>query len=110
MVVFRKFVASSFSIERSNYPQSLGTSLNGGSTLAAWPELLQARLALTRKWLRHFSAGSNVGSKRAFISGEKTEKVEKTEEWGENEKDWVEKVGEKKMAAVFSYDRARGSR
>ena len=32
------------------------------------------------------------------------------EEWGENEKDWVEKVGEKKMAAVFSYDRARGSR
>ena len=27
------------------------------------------------------------------------------EEWGENEKDWVEKVGEKKMAAVFSYDR-----
>ena len=30
------------------------------------------------------------------------------EEWGENEKDWVEKVGEKKMAAVFSYD--RGSR
>ena len=26
------------------------------------------------------------------------------EEWGENEKDWVEKVGEKKMAAVFSYD------
>ena len=25
-------------------------------------------------------------------------------------KDWVEKVGEKKMAAVFSYDRARGSR
>ena len=32
------------------------------------------------------------------------------EEWGENEKDWVEKVGEKKMAVVFSYDRARGSR
>ena len=32
------------------------------------------------------------------------------EEWGENEKDWVEKVGEKKMAAVSSYDRARGSR
>ena len=32
------------------------------------------------------------------------------EEWGENEKDWVEKVGEKKMAAVFSYDLARGSR
>jgi len=32
------------------------------------------------------------------------------EEWGENEKDWVEKVDEKKMAAVFSYDRARGSR
>ena len=32
------------------------------------------------------------------------------EEWGENENDWVEKVGEKKMAAVFSYDRARGSR
>ena len=32
------------------------------------------------------------------------------EEWGENEKDWVEKVGEKKMAAVFSYDRARGGR
>ena len=29
------------------------------------------------------------------------------EEWGENEKDWVEKVGEKKMAAVFSYDRVR---
>ena len=28
------------------------------------------------------------------------------EEWGKNEKDWVEKVGEKKMAAVFSYDRA----
>ena len=32
------------------------------------------------------------------------------EEWGENEKGWVEKVGEKIMAAVFSYDRARGSR
>ena len=32
------------------------------------------------------------------------------EEWGENEKDWVEKVGQKKMAAVFSYDRALGSR
>ena len=32
------------------------------------------------------------------------------EEWGENEKDWVEKVGEKKTAAVFSYDRASGSR
>ena len=32
------------------------------------------------------------------------------EEWGEIEKDWVEEVGEKKMAAVFSYDRARGSR
>ena len=32
------------------------------------------------------------------------------EEWSENEKHWVEKVGEKKMAAVFSYDRARGSR
>ena len=32
------------------------------------------------------------------------------EEWGENEKDWVEEVREKKMAAVFSYDRARGSR
>ena len=32
------------------------------------------------------------------------------EEWGENEKDWVKKVGEKKMAAVFCYDRARGSR
>ena len=32
------------------------------------------------------------------------------EEWGENEKDWVEKVGEKKMAAVFSYDRVRGRR
>ena len=32
------------------------------------------------------------------------------EEWGENEKDWVDKVGEKKMAAVFSYDRERGSR
>ena len=32
------------------------------------------------------------------------------EEWGENKKDWVEKVGEKKMAAVFSYDRARGNR
>ena len=31
-------------------------------------------------------------------------------EWGENEKDWVEKVGEEKMAAVFSYDRARGGR
>ena len=29
------------------------------------------------------------------------------EEWGENEKDWVEKVGEKKMAAVFSYDESR---
>ena len=28
------------------------------------------------------------------------------EEWGENEKDWVEKVGEKKMAAVSRYDRA----
>ena len=26
------------------------------------------------------------------------------EEWGENEKDWVEKVSEKKLAAVFSYD------
>ena len=25
-------------------------------------------------------------------------------------KDWVKKVGEKKVAAVFSYDRARGSR
>ena len=24
------------------------------------------------------------------------------EEWGENEKDWVEKDGEKKMAAIFS--------
>ena len=33
-----------------------------------------------------------------------------SEEWDENEKDWVEKVGEKKMAAVFSYDRARESR
>ena len=32
------------------------------------------------------------------------------EEWGENEKGWVEKVGEKKMAAFFSHDRARGSR
>ena len=32
------------------------------------------------------------------------------EEWGENEKDWVEKAGEKKMAAVSSYDRAHGSR
>ena len=32
------------------------------------------------------------------------------EEWGENENHWVEKVGEKKMAAVFSYDRAHGSR
>ena len=32
------------------------------------------------------------------------------EEWDENEKHWVEKVGEKKMAAVFSYDRARRSR
>ena len=32
------------------------------------------------------------------------------EEWDENEKDWVENVGEKKMAAVFSYDRARESR
>ena len=32
------------------------------------------------------------------------------EEWGENEKDWVLKVVEKEMAAVFSYDRARGSR
>ena len=32
------------------------------------------------------------------------------EEWGENEKDWVKKVGEKKMAAVFSYDHAHGSR
>ena len=31
-------------------------------------------------------------------------------ECGENVKDWVKKVGEKKMAAVFSYDRARGSR
>ena len=31
------------------------------------------------------------------------------EEWGENEKDSVEKVSEKKMAAVFGYDRARGS-
>ena len=43
----RKFVVSRFSIEQSNFPQSLGTSLNRGSTLAAWPELLQARLALT---------------------------------------------------------------
>ena len=25
------------------------------------------------------------------------------EEWGENEIDWVEKVGERKIAAVFSY-------
>ena len=32
------------------------------------------------------------------------------EEWGGNEKDWVENVGEKQMAAVLSYDRARGSR
>ena len=32
------------------------------------------------------------------------------EEWGENEKDWVEKVVEKTMAAVFNYDRARGIR
>ena len=32
------------------------------------------------------------------------------EELGENEKDWVEKVAEKKMAAVFSYDRVLGSR
>ena len=32
------------------------------------------------------------------------------EEWGENEKDWVEKVVEKKMAAVFGYDRALGIR
>ena len=31
------------------------------------------------------------------------------EEWGGNEKDWVVKVGEKKRAAVSSYDRARGS-
>ena len=27
------------------------------------------------------------------------------EEWGENEKDWVEKVGEKKMAAVYDGSR-----
>ena len=32
------------------------------------------------------------------------------EEWGVNEKDWVEKVGEKKMAAVFSCDRSREGR
>ena len=32
------------------------------------------------------------------------------EEWGENEKDWVEKVGVKKMAAVLSYDRSHGGR
>ena len=32
-----------------------------------------------------------------------------SEEWGENEKDWVEKVGEKKMAAVFSYDVMMGA-
>ena len=31
------------------------------------------------------------------------------EEWGENEKDWVEKVGEKKMAAVLSYDVMMGA-
>ena len=31
-------------------------------------------------------------------------------EWGDNEKDWVEKAGEKKMAAFFSCDGARGSR
>ena len=31
------------------------------------------------------------------------------EEWGENEKDWVEKVSEKKMAAVFSYDVMMGA-
>ena len=31
------------------------------------------------------------------------------EEWGENEKDWVEKVGEKIMAAVFSYDVMMGA-
>ena len=33
-----------------------------------------------------------------------------SEEWGgENEENWVEKVGEKKMAAVYSYDVMMGA-